>query len=626
MKKFLILFFFLFNITYGHDTFFVSTDKDLSQSTKYIYFIQDKNNTFTKENIKTNSNLKPLTNKTIKSALGPYWTKMKLKNISKKSIDLAIYNNLPGTNYVDVFVYENDILINTHMLGDLRDIKQREVPSTKSMFVLKTKPNQIYTIIAKIENASLNELDWKVVLLEKFNQSQVKELFFWGLFFGIFFMYFLYTLISYFVYKDKTYLMIFGYGFFASMYLLAINGVIYYLDLGFNLYFVNLLGWTASAFGVMFLYPFAYFFFEIYSKYTKIAKIFYIMITFYFTVIIFTIYSTLFDAKHLLWLIPTVFLGHIITVITLFTVGIYMIIKKELGSRYYLIAQGLILFAIITYTFALVNIIDFEPIHNHIIAIAMTIDCFFFLYIQYQKNRQRQKELENSKKVMIENSRFHSIGKAIGNITHQWKHPLSQLGSGISAMEFEHQYDKNSFEKNFEKDIKNVKRSIQLMQNTIDQFTQFYSKKLDIKDFYPKNILNDIIINILNHKIKDIDVNITVNCKDELTINSYEHIFSNIMIILIDNSLDAFSKDITNKNIEIYIDKIDNNINILYKDNAGGIKIKPIEKVFEYFESSKGEKGNGFGLAIAKALIIEQLKGKIHLKNKDDGVEFKISF
>ena len=350
------------------------------------------------------------------------------------------------------------------------------------------------------------------------------------------------------------------------------------------------------------------------------------MISFYGTDIIFTIYSTLIDAKHLLWLVPTVFLGHIITVIVLFAIGIYMIIKKEIGSKYYLVAQGLILFAITTYTFALTNIIDFEPIHNHIVAMAMIVDCFFFLFIQYRKNSQRQKELENSKRVMLENSRFHSIGKAIGNITHQWKIPLSQLGSGISVMEFEYHYDKKSFEKNFPNDVKNVKKSIQLMQDTMDQFTQFYSKNIEIKNFYPKIILNDIILNILNHKVKDVNVKITIECDDNLSINSYKHIFSNIMIILLDNSLDAFSNDIQDKQIKICIEKIDNLVNILYKDNAGGIKIKPIEKVFEYFESSKGEKGSGLGLAIAKTLVIEQLQGKIHLENKDYGVEFKITF
>lgn len=94
MKKILILLSFLFNTIYGDDTFFVSLDKDLSQNTKYIYYIQDKNHIFTQDDIKTNPNLQPLIDKTIKSSLGPYWTRMKLQNISKENIKFAIYNNL----------------------------------------------------------------------------------------------------------------------------------------------------------------------------------------------------------------------------------------------------------------------------------------------------------------------------------------------------------------------------------------------------------------------------------------------------------------------------------------------------------------------------------------------------
>jgi signal transduction histidine kinase len=72
----------------------------------------------------------------------------------------------------------------------------------------------------------------------------------------------------------------------------------------------------------------------------------------------------------------------------------------------------------------------------------------------------------------------------------------------------------------------------------------------------------------------------------------------------------------------------DENKNILtYKDNAGGIKIKPIEKVFDYFVSSKGDtEGHGIGLAMVKILVEERLDGTISVQNSEDGVVFEICF
>ena len=67
----------------------------------------------------------------------------------------------------------------------------------------------------------------------------------------------------------------------------------------------------------------------------------------------------------------------------------------------------------------------------------------------------------------------------------------------------------------------------------------------------------------------------------------------------------------------------------LYKDNAGGIKIEPIEKVFEYFVTTKGTKetneNQGMGLAIVKMLVEDRLSGKITLKNIKNGVCFEIN-
>ncbi|WP_162984610.1 ATP-binding protein, partial [Poseidonibacter antarcticus] len=93
-----------------------------------------------------------------------------------------------------------------------------------------------------------------------------------------------------------------------------------------------------------------------------------------------------------------------------------------------------------------------------------------------------------------------------------------------------------------------------------------------------------------------------------------------------DNSLDAFSNK-ENNTITIKLELINDKKILTYEDTAGGIKIKPIEKVFEYFITSKNEKeGKGIGLALAKMLITDRLDGTITAKNNNLGVEFKIIF
>lgn len=65
---------------------------------------------------------------------------------------------------------------------------------------------------------------------------------------------------------------------------------------------------------------------------------------------------------------------------------------------------------------------------------------------------------------------------------------------------------------------------------------------------------------------------------------------------------------------------------ITYEDNAGGIKIKPIELVFNYFVTSKNNnKSSGIGLAVVKLLIQERLNGEISVKNNENGSVFTIT-
>ena len=101
-------------------------------------------------------------------------------------------------------------------------------------------------------------------------------------------------------------------------------------------------------------------------------------------------------------------------------------------------------------------------------------------------------------------------------------------------------------------------------------------------------------------------------------------------MVLLDNSLDEFkdsNNNDSNKQNKITISLIETEklYIFIYKDNAGGIKIKPIEKVFEYYVSSKDkENGNGIGLAMLKMFVEDKMNSKITLENKDDGVEFNI--
>ena len=64
---------------------------------------------------------------------------------------------------------------------------------------------------------------------------------------------------------------------------------------------------------------------------------------------------------------------------------------------------------------------------------------------------------------------------------------------------------------------------------------------------------------------------------------------------------------------------------VTFADNAGGIPMEVMEKIFEPYFTTKGpDKGTGVGLFITKAIIEKNMNGKLTVCNTEEGAEFRI--
>ena len=58
-------------------------------------------------------------------------------------------------------------------------------------------------------------------------------------------------------------------------------------------------------------------------------------------------------------------------------------------------------------------------------------------------------------------------------------------------------------------------------------------------------------------------------------------------------------------------------------DNAGGIPVEIIDKIFQKYFTTKKNKGTGIGLHLVM-LILEKINAKIGVENRDNGAKFSI--
>lgn len=621
MSKIFILLIILYSTLFSK-IFDVSNLKDI-KNLDNIEYISDEKNQFTYENIINNNNLNLLKFMHIGPATGPFWTKSTITNSSNINKEITLYNPLAGINKIDVYILKDNKLMETFYLGDLRPQELRNNLSTYSSFNLTMNPNETITIISKIENFYIYNLGWKISETYNFFSNEIKKVYFAGLFSSLILIFSFYNILNFIIYKNKSYLIVFGIGFSLFLYQYGFHGILYFLNINLNLELITFITWNSPSFSGIFLLLFTYIFFEQRKKYKKSSYIAILLILLYLICILLLSYAQFFNEKYFkyAWLLTFVFLT---STLYLFIFAIYSLIKKEYGSIYYILGKSIFFITVFVNTLGLFNLIVYEDITKFLIPFAYTIDLLVLIIILYLRNKHEQEELIKAKMILLEQSRFNSIGQAIGHISHQWKSPLTSIGTSLTLLETIYNHDSNKLVLTFEKQLPFMKKSINLMKKSIDEFSDFYETKNEKENFLLKNLILDIV-NILDSKIILKKVEIIFNIKDTFEIYSFEHIFSNIFLILINNSLEEFIPNKENK-IEISAKRVNEKTIITYKDNAGGIKLNPVEAVFDYFISSKKgkEKSSGIGLAIAKMLINDKLSGTINVKNIENGAIFTI--
>ena len=623
MKLFLILFLAI-NI-YANKILEIKDDFVSNNSANIIYYTEDINNTKKSIDILKSKDLKLAKKTHLGSTIGPFWTRLEIKNISTKIQNLALYNSRAGMDKIDVYIYKDSKLIKTHMLGDLRDQNNRELLSRYSMFILTLDIGEKVTIVSKIKNYQLHNIDWIIKKGSNFFEEEFVKLLFFGMFFGFTIIFILYTISSYFAYKDFTFLLISITVFSFLIYIMSVHGILYQLNLGINLNLLTSFSWTLGTIPIALIILFPYFFFHMRENYPKLSYYLIFKFVLILLIIIAEVYVQYFNEKYFVISLFK-FLFIILNSISLLSIAIYMNIKKEHGANYYLFGQGSLLFSIIFYILNMIGYIPPSEIVKYTLPLGMFFDFIFLTFAQYIKSRNKIIQLENKKKVLLEQSRFNSIGQAIGDITHQWKTPLTYLGTSVTTLETVFNHKKEDLENTLNTQLPNIKNNINLMKNTIDEFTQYYSGNIQIKDFEVQESF-DNILKLLHTKIVTKNVNIELKMGNISTLYGYEHIFSNILLVFISNSIDQFKIDKTNRQITINLFKNKNNTKIIYQDNAGGITIEPIERVFDYFVSTKETSDNsGMGLSIVKMLVEDKLDGTISVKNTKDGVQFEVIF
>jgi len=238
-------------------------------------------------------------------------------------------------------------------------------------------------------------------------------------------------------------------------------------------------------------------------------------------------------------------------------------------------------------------------------------------------NEKIASEVEKSRykdQQMIEQSRLAQMGEMISMIAHQWRQPLSAIGSISASLELKAKLNRLDNEMII-KQASNISKYAQHLSETINDFRDFF-KPVKAKQNVTFSEVVHSSLGIVGKSIENENISIVKKLDSEEHFETYASELKQVVLNLLKNAEDILLEKQV-KNPTITISTFNNTLSI--SDNAGGVPEEIVAKIFDPYFSTKLEKnGTGLGLYMSKIIIEEHCGGTLSVSNSDEGAIFKI--
>jgi C4-dicarboxylate-specific signal transduction histidine kinase len=231
---------------------------------------------------------------------------------------------------------------------------------------------------------------------------------------------------------------------------------------------------------------------------------------------------------------------------------------------------------------------------------------------EFEENRQKEH-------MLIQQSKLAAMGEMIASIGHQWRQPLNHLSLLIQdvseALELGEITDRY-----IDQFTKESMTQIKHMSQTINDFRKFYSPQKVRNSFSIGECVEDSL-SIFSSSLKAHHIHVVFEYRGEQMSIGYPNEFSQAILNILTNAKDAFiQRNVKNRILMINIINNGSFYGVEFIDNAGGIEIDCLPKLFDPYYTTRPQ-GTGLGLYMSK-MILEKMGGSIKAENTNNGAKF----
>ena len=243
----------------------------------------------------------------------------------------------------------------------------------------------------------------------------------------------------------------------------------------------------------------------------------------------------------------------------------------------------------------------------------------------YQENLEKKVnfEIEKNKiqeQIIFQNSKQAEIGELLMHIAHQWKQPLSELGS-INLLNTLYTSDERINIPELKINFNRTSMILDFMSNTVETFQDFYKPNTNNTTFDIYSTIEKAS-NIISATYDYENIILEINKEINPQIFANQNEYAQVVLSILNNAKDILIlRKIEDKLVTITIASKNNKSIVTIEDTAGGIQLENIEDVFLPYVSEKSSMG--IGLYMSRN-IMEKNGGALNVENTNKGAKFTI--
>jgi signal transduction histidine kinase len=252
-------------------------------------------------------------------------------------------------------------------------------------------------------------------------------------------------------------------------------------------------------------------------------------------------------------------------------------------------------------------------------------------YLKEEINRLNKQIVDEIKynrdkdKMLFQQNKMASMGEMIGNIAHQWRQPLMELSSIFMLLESKLEFEGEVSSYDILETIRRSEKITKHMSQTIDDFRNFFAKDKE-KEFFKVSNQISIAISMLNSSLIQNNIKVDIILQKNSVLYGLKSEYAQVLINILSNARDELIlRKIENPKITLILNEINKKSIVKIIDNAGGIKVEPLEKIFEPFFTENKKNGTGIGMFMSKLIIENNMNGRLFVENSKDGAVFIIT-